>query len=154
MFYLNGREAYRAINRLKAMRRDAYVSPAYVALIYQVLGDKQDEFAWYDKAYEDRAEWLLWLNIDPMFDGERNDLRFLALVKRVGVAQQIRTRTGVPLHSFWIPHHESAHAALRATLGPAAYTAVIAAGAALHEEDAARETDQWLQTIATAAPPG
>ena len=74
------------------MRRDAYVSPAYVALIYQVLGEKQDEFAWYDKAYEDRAEWLLWLNIDPMFDGERNDLRFLALVKRVGVAQQIRTR--------------------------------------------------------------
>ena len=85
-------EAYRAIDRLKAMSRDVYVSPAYVALIYQVLGDKEEEFAWYDKAYDDRAEWLLWLNIDPMYDGERNDPRFVALVRRVGVAQQIAAR--------------------------------------------------------------
>jgi DNA-binding winged helix-turn-helix (wHTH) protein/TolB-like protein/Flp pilus assembly protein TadD len=85
-------EAYHAIDRLKAMTRDVYVSPAYVALIYQVLGAKENEFAWYAKAYDDRAEWLLWLNIDPMFDGQRNDPRFVALVKRVGVSQQIRTR--------------------------------------------------------------
>jgi tetratricopeptide (TPR) repeat protein len=82
-------EARHTIDRLKAMSRDVYVSPAYVALVYQVLGDKEDEFAWYDKAYEDRAEWLLWLTIDPMYDGERHDPRFLALIKRVGVAQQI-----------------------------------------------------------------
>lgn len=29
-------EAYRAIDRLKAMSRDVYVSPSYLALIYQV----------------------------------------------------------------------------------------------------------------------
>jgi predicted ATPase/DNA-binding winged helix-turn-helix (wHTH) protein len=68
----------------------------------------------------------------------------------LGTAQQIRTRTGIPLHSFWIPHYDSAHAALRATLGAAAYAAAIAAGAAVHEEDAVGETDQWLQSFATA----
>jgi DNA-binding winged helix-turn-helix (wHTH) protein/TolB-like protein/Flp pilus assembly protein TadD len=82
-------EAYHTIDRLKAMSRNVYVSPAYVALVYQVLGDKESEFAWYDKAYDDRAEWLLWLATDPMYDGERDDPRFLALIKRVGVAQQI-----------------------------------------------------------------
>lgn len=81
-------EAYQGIEKLKAMSPAIYVSPAYIALIYQVLGDKEDEFAWYSKAYDDRAEWLLWLNIDPMYDTEHSDPRFLELVKRVGVAQQ------------------------------------------------------------------
>jgi len=82
-------EAYRAIDKLKAMSRTTYVSPAYIALIYQVLGDKDNAFAWYDKAYDDRAEWLLWLTIDPIYDSARSDPRFVALVKRVGVAQQM-----------------------------------------------------------------
>jgi len=85
-------EAFRSIDKLKTMSHDVYVSPAYVALVYQVLGDKQNEFAWYGKAYDDRAEWLLWLNIDPMYDGERDDPRFLELVERVGVARQVGSR--------------------------------------------------------------
>jgi predicted ATPase/DNA-binding winged helix-turn-helix (wHTH) protein len=71
----------------------------------------------------------------------------------LGAAEQIRKRSGIPLYSFWIPHYERTHAALRAALGPAAYAAAIAAGAALHEEDAASETDQWLQSFATATVP-
>ena len=69
----------------------------------------------------------------------------------LGAAQQIRNHTGIPLYSFWIPHYDSAHATLRATLGPAGYTAAIAAGAAVHEEDAASEAAQWLQSFAAAA---
>ncbi|HTB68244.1 MAG TPA: winged helix-turn-helix domain-containing protein [Steroidobacteraceae bacterium] len=72
----------------------------------------------------------------------------------LGAAQQIRTRTGIPLYSFWVPHYDSAHAALRTALGPAAYATAIAAGAAMHEEDAASETAQWLQSFASASIPG
>jgi predicted ATPase/DNA-binding winged helix-turn-helix (wHTH) protein len=71
----------------------------------------------------------------------------------LGAAAQIRTRTGIPLYSFWIPHYDSAHAALRAALGPAAYATAIAAGAALREEDAATEAAQWLQSFASASIP-
>jgi hypothetical protein len=69
----------------------------------------------------------------------------------LGAAAQIRTRTGIPLYSFWIPHFDSAHAALRAALGPADYATAIAAGAALREEHAASEADRWLQSFATAS---
>jgi hypothetical protein len=72
----------------------------------------------------------------------------------LGAAAQIRARTGIPLYSFWIPHHDSAHAALHAALGPERYATAIAAGAALHEEDAAGEADRWLQSFTTAALPG
>jgi non-specific serine/threonine protein kinase len=72
----------------------------------------------------------------------------------LGAAEQIRKRTGIPLYSFWMPHYDSAHAALRTALGPAAYTAAIAAGVAMHEEDAAIEAAQWLQLFANTAIPG
>ncbi|MGD0629751.1 MAG: winged helix-turn-helix domain-containing protein [Terracidiphilus sp.] len=79
--------ALKAIEQLKAMSGQSYVSPAYIGLVYQALGDTDAEFAWYAKAYDDRAEWLLWLTVDPVYDSQRNDPRFLALVRRVGVAQ-------------------------------------------------------------------
>jgi DNA-binding winged helix-turn-helix (wHTH) protein/TolB-like protein/Tfp pilus assembly protein PilF len=81
-------EALQAIEKLKAMANNTYVSPAYIGLVYQALGDTDSEFTWYAKAYDDRAEWLLWLTVDPIYDNQRNDPRFRDLVKRVGVAQQ------------------------------------------------------------------
>jgi hypothetical protein len=59
----------------------------YIGLIYDALGERDKEFAWYDKGYDDQAEWLLWLTLDPLFDGVRGDSRFRQLVRRVGVAQ-------------------------------------------------------------------
>jgi len=80
-------EALQEVEKLKAMAKDVYVSPAYIGLVYQALGDKAEEYSWYGKAYEDRAEWLLWLNVDPIYDGERNDPHFRELVKKMGVTQ-------------------------------------------------------------------
>lgn len=78
--------AYQAIEKLHAMEKDGYVSPAYIGLVYQAMGDTDNEFLWYRKGYDDRAEWLLWLTVDPIYDGQRNDPRFLDLVQKVGVA--------------------------------------------------------------------
>jgi hypothetical protein len=80
-------EALKTIAQLQARGPDNYVSPACIALIYQALGDTNAEFAWYDKAYDDRAEWLLWLEVDPLFDSQRGDPRLCALVMKVGTAQ-------------------------------------------------------------------
>jgi len=43
------------------------------------------EFALYTKAHEDRAEYLLWLTLDPFFDQVPSDSRFADLIKKVGV---------------------------------------------------------------------
>jgi len=66
--------------------KQSYVSPVYIGLIYDALGERDQEFAWYDKGYQDQSEWLLWLTLDPMFDDVRADPRFKELVRRVGVA--------------------------------------------------------------------
>ncbi len=78
-------EALKALDQLQAMKSQTYVSPGYVALVYLALGDQDAEYVWLEKGYDDRAEWLLWLPVDPMFDGMRDDARFKELVKKVGI---------------------------------------------------------------------
>jgi TolB-like protein/DNA-binding winged helix-turn-helix (wHTH) protein/Tfp pilus assembly protein PilF len=78
-------ESLQALEGLKNMKKDTYVSPVYVALVYHALDDEQQEFSWLEKGYQDRAEWLLWLKFEPMFDGQRDDPRFQALVRKVGI---------------------------------------------------------------------
>jgi DNA-binding winged helix-turn-helix (wHTH) protein/TolB-like protein/Tfp pilus assembly protein PilF len=79
------REALMALDKLQAMKDHTYVSPSYVSLVYMALGDRDAEYAWLEKGYDDRAEGLLWLPVDPVYDGERDDPRFKELVRKVGI---------------------------------------------------------------------
>jgi len=78
-------EAVKALEQLQAMQDHTYVSPAYVSLIYMALGDRDAEFDWLEKGYDDRSEWLLWLPSDPNYDGQRSDPRYKELVHKVGI---------------------------------------------------------------------
>ena len=61
------------------------VSPYDIALIYAALGDRDQAFAWLDKAYQARAGDLVQLKVDMRFDTVRHDPRFVALVRRIGL---------------------------------------------------------------------
>jgi TolB-like protein/DNA-binding winged helix-turn-helix (wHTH) protein/Flp pilus assembly protein TadD len=73
-----------------AKQKGSYVSPVYFGLVYDAMGERDKEFAWYEKGYDDQAEWLLWLTLDPIFDGVRGDPRFRQLVQRVGADHSTR----------------------------------------------------------------
>jgi DNA-binding winged helix-turn-helix (wHTH) protein/TolB-like protein len=60
-----------------------YVSPIWIAMDYANLGDKEQAFAWLEKAYAERSGWLLELKIDPTWDKLRADSRFPSLLKRI-----------------------------------------------------------------------
>jgi serine/threonine protein kinase/Tfp pilus assembly protein PilF len=80
-------EALKMIAELADTARHTYVSPYQVAAIYAGLGDKDQAFAWLEKAYADRSEWLVNLSNDQRFDDLRSDLRFANLARRVGLPQ-------------------------------------------------------------------
>ena len=50
---------------------------------YAGLGDEENAFAWLEKAYEERRDRLVWLNVDPMLQPLRGDARFKDLVRRM-----------------------------------------------------------------------
>ena len=79
----NTREAEKILNQLKdqATKRRGFAVP--IAIVYATLGDKDQAFAWLDKAYEQQAEGLLVLRVAPPWDPLRSDPRFVALEKKV-----------------------------------------------------------------------
>jgi TolB-like protein/DNA-binding winged helix-turn-helix (wHTH) protein/Flp pilus assembly protein TadD len=83
----NRAEARRVAVEMENLARQRYVAPVFIGIVYDALGERDAEFRWYDKAYDDRSEYLLWLTLDPIFDEVRADPRFANLVKRVGVAK-------------------------------------------------------------------
>lgn len=66
------------------MAKEQYVSPMTFGTIYTLLGERDQAFAWLDKAYEERSIFLVFLKTDPQYDNLRRDPRFAALLKRIG----------------------------------------------------------------------
>jgi eukaryotic-like serine/threonine-protein kinase len=62
-----------------------YVSPYNVALIYAGLGETDKALPELEKAHEQRALFLAWINVEPLFDNVRSDPRFAELVRRIGL---------------------------------------------------------------------
>jgi hypothetical protein len=78
-------KTYKVLDELREMSKQRYVSPYLIAVVYVGLGDKDQAFAWLDKAYQDRYFLLIWLKVEPLFDPLRADPRFADLQRRVGV---------------------------------------------------------------------
>jgi len=65
--------------------RDSYISPMVFAGLHASLGNKDQAFAWLDKAYAEHSPKLLDLKLDPDFDSLREDPRYIELVRRIGL---------------------------------------------------------------------
>ena len=78
-------EAKKILDQLKERSQQTYVQPSLIARIHVGLGDNNQAFDWLQKAYEDRSAGLLYLKVDPAFDGVRSDPRFIDLLRRVGL---------------------------------------------------------------------
>ena len=56
--------------------------PYHLAILYTGLGDKDHAFEYLEQAYEKHAVDFFTLNVEPMLDSLRPDLRFADLVRR------------------------------------------------------------------------
>jgi DNA-binding winged helix-turn-helix (wHTH) protein/TolB-like protein/Tfp pilus assembly protein PilF len=59
-------------------------TPFDMAEIYAQLGEKDQAFAWLEKAYEERSFLMMYLKVAPKLDPLRADLRYADLLRRVG----------------------------------------------------------------------
>jgi eukaryotic-like serine/threonine-protein kinase len=82
----NKAEAQKVLDHLKEMSAHSYVSPYAVAVIYAGLGEKDQVFAWLERAYTDRSYFVAnYLTTDARLDGLYADPRFIDLRRRVGL---------------------------------------------------------------------
>ena len=77
-------EARKLLAELKELSKRRYVASYWIAMIYIGLDEKDEAFAWLEKAYQERSWWLVWIKMDPMVDSLRADSRFMNLMSRIG----------------------------------------------------------------------
>jgi TolB-like protein/DNA-binding winged helix-turn-helix (wHTH) protein/Tfp pilus assembly protein PilF len=80
-------QSQHALQELERFSRQQQIDPGILAWAYAGTGNKDQAFAWLEKAYDQHSNGLTALKVDPVYDPLRNDPRFQNLLQRVGLAQ-------------------------------------------------------------------
>ena len=80
-------QARAVVAELQRIANRRFVTAYGVALVYAGIGDSDAALTWLDRAFAERSHWLVWLLLDPRFDGLRAKPRFAELLKRINFPQ-------------------------------------------------------------------
>ena len=83
-------EARMMLAELIAARSHRVVSAWGIAALHACLGDVDDAFQWLEIAVRERATGLVFLRVHPRMDAIRDDARYAALLRRLGLAGDSR----------------------------------------------------------------
>ena len=81
----NREQALRLIDELKQRRKAGYVPAGAFINPYLGLGDYDQAFVGFERAYQEQSNIMQFLKVHPFFDPVRNDPRFADLLHRVGL---------------------------------------------------------------------
>ena len=80
-------QAEQVLHQLDQLAKVRRVNPGARVPVYLGLGDKEKTLDWLEKCYEEQDLACGRLKIDHRFDGLRTELRFQALLSKVGLDQ-------------------------------------------------------------------
>ena len=78
-------ESKKLLEELIQQRDSKYVDAYRLAQIYAALGDKEKALGTLEEAYRERSSLIVWLKLEPKFDGLRSDSRYADLVRHIGL---------------------------------------------------------------------
>lgn len=64
------------LQKILATRERKYMKPYFVAMCYVAVGDFDKAFEWFQRAVDERNEWMVWFAVDPKLDPIRKDPRY------------------------------------------------------------------------------
>ena len=76
-------EALQGLDRLTAISQTKYVSPYEIGLIHEALGNSAEAFRWWERAYEERSPWLVYLPREHRLRHLHGQPEFDSLVARI-----------------------------------------------------------------------
>jgi TolB-like protein/Tfp pilus assembly protein PilF len=88
-------EAEKILEKLTERSKKQYVPSYWIAMIHVGLGDKDQAFAWLERAFQERSSWLAWAKVEPRFDALRTDPRFNSLLERMRLIQKKEHALGI-----------------------------------------------------------
>lgn len=76
-------EANQVLNQLFESSGHGRELSVQIAMVYTGLGDKDKAFAWLEKGYENKNQWLGYFKISPEWEDLRSDPRYHTLLKKI-----------------------------------------------------------------------
>jgi tetratricopeptide (TPR) repeat protein len=80
-------DALRIAKQFMELSSHNYIDLYFPAGIYAGMGDKDEGFRLLEKAYEQHSAGILYIGIDPFWEGMRSDPRYADLLRRIGLPQ-------------------------------------------------------------------
>jgi tetratricopeptide (TPR) repeat protein len=80
------KEAYDILEDLTQRSEREYVPPSALASLHFALDRDDEGFEWLEKAHQGRDGWLASIKADPAYDRVRQDPRFTAFLKKMGLS--------------------------------------------------------------------
>jgi len=78
-------KAHAVLEELKALSSQRYIPPSNVGLVYNGLGDQSEALSSLERACDERDPRVTLLKVDPRWDSLRDNPRFVAILKRIGL---------------------------------------------------------------------
>ena len=78
-------EAQQVLDTLGAQAATAYVPADYFAVVHLGLRQHDEALDWLQRALDERALHVVFLGVDPVFDGLRDDQRFTDILRSIGL---------------------------------------------------------------------
>ena len=78
-------QAEQTLRDLELLAEQRYVTPAARMVVYLGLDDKEQALDWLEKCLADRDLQCWFLGVDPVYDRLRDEPRFKAVLKKVGL---------------------------------------------------------------------
>ncbi len=80
-------DAREVFEQITILAREGYVSPYSLARVHIGLGQIDEAFAELEATHKERHGILTYLKVEPIFDGIRDDARFIDLLRRLGIGE-------------------------------------------------------------------
>jgi Tfp pilus assembly protein PilF len=77
----------KSVELYKQLAKRRYVDPGEIGFQYALIGDKEQAFAWLEKAYAEKAFSIQNIKVALAMDSLRTDPRYADLLKRMGLPQ-------------------------------------------------------------------
>ncbi|HEX9919370.1 MAG TPA: tetratricopeptide repeat protein, partial [Pyrinomonadaceae bacterium] len=74
-------ESRRILQELVARRKQQWVTAYEIAVVYSLLGDRDNAFSWLERAEREHAVGYTYLRVDPRLDNLRGDPRYAQLLR-------------------------------------------------------------------------
>lgn len=81
----DSKKSQEELQKLIELRSQNYLSAYHIAAIYVGLKDKDRAFEWLETAFQERADWMAFIKVDPRFDSLHSDPRFVDLLRRMNL---------------------------------------------------------------------